>query len=130
MKRYDEIHGGKMNKKTDSDVLMRAAAAATEQQLLTETETKQPKSAPTASIGQNKLFSVTELLGAAPMKFYLAVRMELIELRNTWIAWKTWSALRKQPAAAAANAREEELQGYVGLISIAEIGRASCRERV
>ena len=43
----------------------------------------------------------------------------LIEIRKTWIAWKTWSALRKQPAAAAANAREEELQGYVGLISIA-----------
>ena len=45
--------------------------------------------------------------------------MKLIELCKTWIAWKTWSALRKQSAVAAASAREEELQGYVGLIEIA-----------
>src|ERR1035437_7985731 len=119
MKRYDERHGGNMTEQTDPDVLMQAAIAAIEQQLLTETETKQPKSAPTAGIGQNKLFSVTELLAAAPMKFYLTARMQLIELRKTWIAWRTESALRKQSAAVAASAKEVELQAYVGLIEIA-----------
>ena len=117
-----------MNKQTDSDVLRQAAAAANNQQLLTETETKQPKSAPTANIGQNKLFSVTALLAAAPLTFYLAARMKLIELRNTWIAWKTWSALRKQSAAAAASAREEELQEYVGLIEIAGAAEFTAEE--
>ena len=102
-----------MTEQTDPDVLMQAAIAAIEQQLLTETETKQPESAPTASIGQNGLLSVTELLAAAPMKFYLAARMKLIELRKTWIAWRTGSALQ------AVSAKEEELQAYVGLIEIA-----------
>ena len=114
-------------------------------QLLTDAQTTQPESAPTPTLDVKKLFSVTELRArgwieaiirklasklddtrpnpidkcAAPMKFYLAARMKLIELRKTWIAWKTWSALRKQSAVAAASAREEELQGYVGLIESA-----------
>ena len=117
-----------MSEQTDPDVLMQAAFAAIEQQGLTETETKQPESAPTASIGQKGLLSLTELLAAAPMKFYLAARVELIEVRKTWIAWKTWFALRKQSAAAAASAREEELQGYVDLIEIAGAAELTAEE--
>ena len=116
MKRYEERY---MNKQANPNVLMHGVIAAIGQQALTEIETKRPELAPTTSIGQNKLFSVTELLAAAPMKFYLAARMQLIELRKTWTAWRTESALRKQSAAAAASAREADLHGYVGLIEIA-----------
>ena len=134
-----------MNEQTDPDVLMQAAIAAIEQQLLTETETKQPESAFPPPIGRNKLFRVSQLQASgwteavtrklasepndtlpnsiykcpAPMKFYLAARMKLIELRKTWIAWRTGSALRKQSAAAAVSAKEEKLQGYVDLVEIA-----------
>ena len=78
-KRYEEIY---MNEQTDPDVLMHGVIAAVGPQALTEMETKRPESAPAASIGHNELFSVTELLAAAPMKFYLAARMQLIELRK------------------------------------------------
>jgi hypothetical protein len=117
-----------MNKQANPNVLMHGVIAAIEQQVLTETETKQPESAPNSSIGQNGLLSVTELLAAAPMKFYLAARMKLIELRKTWVAWRTGSALRKQSAAAAASAREEELQAYVGLIEIAGAAEFTAEE--
>ena len=141
---HEEINGGNMKERTDRDVLMQIGIAAIGQ-LLTDAQTTQPESAPTPTLDVKKLFSVTELRArgwieatirklasklddirpnpidkcAAPMKFYLAARMKLIELCKTWIAWKTWSALRKQSAVAAASAREEELQGYVGLIESA-----------
>src|ERR1035441_7987351 len=121
-----------MNEQTDPDVLMQAAIAAIEQQFLTETETKQPESAPTPTIGRNKLFSVIQPNSsykcAAPMKFYLAARMKLIELRKTWIAWRTRSALRKQSAAAAVSAKEENVQAYVDLIEIAGAAELTAEE--
>jgi hypothetical protein len=117
-----------MNEQTDPDVLMHGVIAAVGPQALTEMETKRPESAPAASIGHNELFSVTELLAAAPMKFYLAARMKLIELRKAWIAWRTGSALREQSAAAAESAREEQLEGYVGLISIARAAEFTAEE--